>query len=54
MDTLITGPEGMFRFVDLSCGEYTVIAAGHPPVAAVLHMAGGGRTHRDLQLGHED
>ena len=54
VDTLTTGPDGIFRFVDLSSGEYTVIAAGYPPVATVLHMAGGGRTERDLQLGHED
>ncbi|RSN03209.1 MFS transporter, partial [Streptomyces sp. WAC 01325] len=54
MDTLTTGPDGTFRFVDLSSGEYTVIAAGYPPVATVLQVAGGGRTERDLQLGHED
>ncbi|MEV0636594.1 DHA2 family efflux MFS transporter permease subunit [Streptomyces sp. NPDC050619] len=54
VDTLTTGPDGTFRFVDLSAGEYTVIAAGYPPVATVLHMAGGGRTERDLQLAHED
>ncbi|MER7516674.1 MFS transporter [Streptomyces sp. NPDC126499] len=54
VDTLTTGPDGTFRFVDLSSGEYTVIAAGYPPVATVLHLAGGGRTERDLQLGHED
>ncbi|MFF4501154.1 MFS transporter [Streptomyces sp. NPDC001401] len=54
VDTLTTGLDGTFRFVDLSSGEYTVIAAGYPPVATVLQMAGGGRTERDLQLGHED
>ncbi|MFF6978157.1 MFS transporter [Streptomyces sp. NPDC008343] len=54
MDTLTTGPDGTFRFVDLSTGEYTVIATGYPPVATVLQLAGGGRTERDLQLGHED
>ncbi|MVO87286.1 DHA2 family efflux MFS transporter permease subunit [Streptomyces sp. p1417] len=54
VDTLTTGPDGTFRFIDLSSGEYTVIAAGYPPVATVLQMAGGGRTERDLQLGHED
>ncbi|GGQ95943.1 hypothetical protein GCM10010251_08290 [Streptomyces aurantiogriseus] len=25
-------------------GEYAVAAAGHPPVATVRHLAGGGRT----------
>ncbi|MCL7428340.1 MFS transporter [Streptomyces sp. YS415] len=54
VDTLTTGPDGAFRFVDLSTGEYTVIAAGYPPVATVLQVAGGGRTERNLQLGHED
>lgn len=54
VDTLTTGADGTFRFVDLSSGEYTVIAAGYPPVATVLQVAGGGRTERDLQLGHAD
>ncbi|MFF0740058.1 MFS transporter [Streptomyces sp. NPDC004111] len=54
VDTMTTGSDGSFRFVDLSSGEYTVIAAGYPPVATVLRVAGGGRTERDLQLGHED
>ncbi|MGW2518356.1 MFS transporter [Streptomyces sp. NPDC001617] len=54
VDTLTTGPDGTFRFVDLSCGEYTVIATGYPPVATVLQLAGGGLTERDLRLGHED
>lgn len=54
VDTLTTGPDGTFRFVDLSSGEYTVIAAGYPPVATVLQVAGGGRTERNLRLGHED
>nr|WP_310720271.1 MFS transporter [Streptomyces lydicus] len=54
VDTATTAADGLFRFVDLSAGEYTVIAAGYPPVATVLQVAGGGRTERDLQLGHED
>ncbi|MDL5204710.1 MFS transporter [Streptomyces sp. ALI-76-A] len=54
VDTLTTGPDGTFRFVDLASGEYTVIAAGYPPVATVLQVTGGGRTARDLHLGHED
>ncbi|MFH8622980.1 MFS transporter [Streptomyces vietnamensis] len=54
VDTLTTGADGTFRFIDLSSGEYTVIAAGYPPVATVLQVAGGGRTERDLQLGHQD
>ncbi|MEV7073876.1 MFS transporter [Streptomyces sp. NPDC093990] len=54
VDTLTTGPDGTFRFVDLSGGEYTVIATGYPPVAAALRVPGGARTERDLLLGHED
>lgn len=54
LDTLTTGPDGAFRFVDLSSGEYTLIATGHPPVAGVLKISGGGRTGHDLRLGHDD
>lgn len=54
VDSAVTGADGTFRFVDLSAGEYTVVAAGYPPVATVLQIAGGGRTERDLQLGHAD
>ncbi|WP_105970107.1 MFS transporter [Streptomyces geranii] len=54
VDTLTTGADGTFRFVDLSSGEYTVIASGYPPVATVLQVAGGGRSERDLQLGYDD
>ncbi len=54
VNTLTTGADGTFRFADVSCGEHTVIACGYPPVATVLQVAAGGRTERDLQLGHED
>ncbi|WP_414720620.1 MFS transporter [Streptomyces sp.] len=54
VDSVTTGSDGRFRFVDLAAGEYTVIAAGYPPVATVLQVAGGGRTERDLQVGHAD
>jgi hypothetical protein len=51
---MATGADGGFRFTDLQAGEYTVIAAGYPPVATVLTVAGGERAERDLQLGHGD
>ncbi|MET8471600.1 MFS transporter [Streptomyces sp. NPDC006422] len=54
VDTMTTGADGTFRFVDLASGEYTVIAAGYPPVATVLQVASATRTDRDLQLGHDD
>ncbi|MEU0184086.1 MFS transporter [Streptomyces sp. NPDC006207] len=54
LDTVTTGPDGVFRFVDLAAGEYTVVASGYPPVATVLRLSGGERTERDVHLGHED
>ncbi len=54
VDTLTTGPDGIFRFVDLSGGAYTVIASGYPPSATALQVAGGGRTERDVHLDHRD
>ncbi|WP_439145341.1 DHA2 family efflux MFS transporter permease subunit [Streptantibioticus silvisoli] len=54
VDSVTTGPDGAFRFTDLTAGSYTVIAAGYPPVATVLRIDSGSRTERDVQLGHED
>ncbi|SFN10947.1 drug resistance transporter, EmrB/QacA subfamily [Streptomyces sp. cf124] len=54
VDTITTGIDGTFRFVDLSSGEYTVIATGYPPVATVLQVASGSRTEQDVHLGHAD
>ncbi|MDX3640211.1 MFS transporter [Streptomyces sp. MB09-02B] len=54
VDTITTGIDGTFRFVDLSCGEYTVIATGYPPVATVLQVVSGSRTEQDLHLGYAD
>jgi EmrB/QacA subfamily drug resistance transporter len=49
-----TGPDGRFRFPDLPAGEFTVIAAGYPPVATVLQIPSTGGTEHDLRLGHEE
>ncbi|MEZ0064802.1 EmrB/QacA subfamily drug resistance transporter [Streptacidiphilus sp. MAP12-20] len=46
-----TGEDGAFRFTDLEPGEYTVIAAGYPPVATALRLEDG-HTERDLHLSH--
>ncbi|MHB9857979.1 MFS transporter [Streptomyces sp. YIM S03343] len=54
VDTFVTGPDGTYRFADLTTGEYTVVATGYPPVATVLHVPGGVHTEHDLRLGHED
>ncbi|MFJ3160509.1 MFS transporter [Streptomyces kanasensis] len=53
VDTLTTGPDGIFRFVDVPSGAHTVIATGYPPVATALSVTGGGRTERDVLLGHD-
>jgi hypothetical protein len=47
----LTGQDGAFRFTDLEPGEYTVIAAGYPPVATALRLEDG-HTERDLHLSH--
>lgn len=52
--SVITGADGVFCFVDMAAGPYTVVASGYPPVATVLQVAAGGRTERDVQLGHEE
>ncbi|WP_458087530.1 hypothetical protein [Streptomyces malaysiensis] len=39
---------------ELAAGGYPVIAVSCPAVAAVLQVTDGGRTERDLQLGHEN
>lgn len=54
VDTLTTGPDGIFRFVDLMGGAYTVIASGYPPNATALQVAGGGRTEHDVHLHHDN
>lgn len=49
--TLTTGADGVFTFHQLPCGNYTLVAAGYPPVATPLDLTGG-QVERDVQLGH--
>ncbi|MFX4292379.1 MSCRAMM family protein [Streptomyces bohaiensis] len=51
--TTVTGSDGCFVFADLAPGEYTVVAAGYPPAATGLRLAGGEQGERDLRLSHE-
>ncbi|MFH8992900.1 MFS transporter [Streptomyces sp. NPDC017940] len=49
-----TGADGEYAFTDLDGGEYTVIAAGYPPVATSLAVAGdsGVVEGHDIELAH--
>jgi MFS family permease len=46
----ITDAGGEFLFEDLPAGAYTVIAAGYPPVAAEVHLAGGTPTETVITM----
>ncbi|MFF1274927.1 MFS transporter [Streptomyces marokkonensis] len=50
--TATTGSDGAYAFTDLDGGEYTVIAAGYPPVATALTVADGGTDDHDIDLAH--
>ncbi|QDQ12420.1 MFS transporter [Streptomyces spectabilis] len=47
-----TGADGAYAFSDLDVGEYTVIAAGYPPVATALVVAGDGVDGHEIELAH--
>jgi hypothetical protein len=47
-----SGPDGGYSFENLPEGEYTVIAAGYPPAASRLKVAGGDQHSHDVELGH--
>ncbi|MEY2245155.1 MFS transporter [Streptomyces sp. BF23-18] len=50
--TARTGSDGAYAFTDLDGGEYTVIAAGYPPVATALTVGGRGVDDHDIELAH--
>ncbi|MFI0964439.1 MFS transporter [Streptomyces sp. NPDC021080] len=50
--TARTGGDGAYAFTDLDGGEYTVIAAGYPPVATALTVGGRGADDHDIELAH--
>ncbi|MGW0967775.1 MFS transporter [Streptomyces sp. NPDC002516] len=50
--TARTGGDGAYAFTDLDGGEYTVIAAGYPPVATALTVGGRGVDAHDIELAH--
>ncbi|MET9661342.1 MFS transporter [Streptomyces sp. NPDC006510] len=50
--TSTTGEDGAYAFTDLDSGEYSVIAAGYPPVASALTVAGRGVDGHDIELAH--
>ncbi|MFG2222343.1 MFS transporter [Streptomyces sp. NPDC048644] len=47
---LVTGPDGVFAFSELSGRDYTLTASGYPPQAASLSVTAGGHHALDLDL----
>ncbi|SED80828.1 drug resistance transporter, EmrB/QacA subfamily [Streptomyces sp. 2224.1] len=48
-----SGQDGEYVFTDLDSGEYTLIAAGYPPVATPLHLGADGNGAFDIELNHD-
>ncbi|AJC53881.1 MFS transporter [Streptomyces sp. 769] len=46
----VTGPDGAYAFTDLAGRHYTLSAAGYPPHAAPISLAGGADARLDLEL----
>ncbi|ANZ14408.1 major facilitator superfamily protein [Streptomyces noursei ATCC 11455] len=46
----VTGPDGAYAFADLAGRHYTLSAAGYPPHAAPISLAGGADVRLDLEL----
>ncbi|MFE1764110.1 MFS transporter [Streptomyces angustmyceticus] len=51
--TATSGQDGEYVFTDLDSGEYTLIAAGYPPVATPLHLGSDGHGAFDIELSHD-
>ncbi|MGW2916642.1 MFS transporter [Streptomyces angustmyceticus] len=51
--TATSGQDGEYVFTDLDSGEYTLIAAGYPPVATPLHLGADGHGAFDIELSHD-
>lgn len=51
--TTTTGEDGAYAFADLTGGQYTLIAAGYPPVADTVTI-NGPDDNRDLLLAHTE
>ncbi|MFG2490135.1 MFS transporter [Streptomyces caniferus] len=51
--TATSGQDGEYVFTDLDSGEYTLIAAGYPPVAAPLRLGADGNSAFDIELSHD-
>ncbi|GAA2617371.1 MFS transporter [Streptomyces axinellae] len=52
--TAIAGPDGAFAFTDLDAGDYSVIAAGYPPVTTPVAVDGSGCARCDVELEHPE
>ncbi|MBO0801822.1 MAG: MFS transporter [Nocardiopsaceae bacterium] len=50
----VTGQDGGYSFENLPGGEYTVIAAGYPPAASRLKVAGSDPHSHDVELRHPE
>jgi MFS family permease len=50
--TATSGDDGAYAFSDLDGGPYTVIAAGYPPRAAGVTVAGADVENHDIELAH--
>lgn len=48
--TAVTDAEGRYRVEGIQPGEYTVVAAGYPPIASAVHVPAASEVRQDLAL----